>query len=106
MALEGEWIICGCCGHLLRNTAQENAHFGQQPYPDDEGYGMCMECGGEKGSPELKKRLGWAGCMFFDARIEVLKPALNPENLAKFEAMSYERKVAVITRLIEKGAMI
>lgn len=100
------WVVCNCCGHIIRNNAEENVSFGQVPYPDDQGFGTCKECYGDKQSGDFKTRLGWAGRIFYDSRIELLKTQLNPPNLAKFEAMSYERQVVLIGRLIEKGAMI
>lgn len=103
---ENEIITCGCCGRGLQNNAEENTHYGQVPYPDDNGFGMCVECGGDKKSADFRKRLGWAGETFFDARISVLKKKLNQDNSAKFAAMSYEKQVVIIARLIEKGAMI
>lgn len=99
-------ITCGCCGRGLHNNAGENTHFGIIPYPDDEGYGMCVECGGDKKSKDFRKRLGWAGEAFYDARVEVLRNNLSPENKAKFESMTYERKVVIIVKLIERGSMI
>jgi hypothetical protein len=103
---DNEYISCYCCGHLLRNNAKENIHYGESPYPDDEGFGLCVECGGDKNTSDIHKRLGWAGRTFYDARIEVLSNNLSPENKAKFEALSYERKLYIIARLIELGKMI
>ena len=103
---ENDIITCGCCGRGLRHNAKENNHFGQEPYPDDIGMGMCVACGGDKSSANTRERLGWAGCTFYDARIEVLSDNLNPENKAKFESMPYEKKIVIIGKLIERGAMI
>jgi hypothetical protein len=101
-----EYITCYCCGLLIRNNVQENVHYGESPYPDDECFGLCVECGGDKKASGISKKLGWAGRIFYDAKIEVLSNNLSPENKAKFEALSYERKVYIIARLIERGKMI
>jgi hypothetical protein len=103
---DNEYITCYYCGLLIRNNVQENVHYGESPYPDDEGFGLYVQCGGDKNASDIRKRLGWAGQTFYDARIEVLSNNLCPENKAKFEALSYERKVYVIARLIERGKMI
>jgi hypothetical protein len=103
---DNEIITCHCCGRGLRNDAKGNVHYGESPYPDDEGFGLCVECGGDKNASDIHRRLGWAGRTFYDARIEVLRNNLSPENKARFEALSYERKIYIITRLIERGKMV
>jgi hypothetical protein len=108
-----EYLICTCCGRGLEDTPEQNVAHGETPYPYDTGFGMCVECGGDKTIPfdakdekALRKRMGWASTMFFDARIDILREKLNPENLERFEALPYAKKVAVITRMVEKGVMI
>jgi len=106
-------IVCAYCGRLIRNTPTANISYAQVPYPHDDGYGYCRECGGDPTVPTddhsiaaLKKRLGSMAISFYEARFEVLRQALSPSNAAKFEAMSYAKKIALVTRLVEQGTMI
>ena len=50
-ATAAEWLLCSCCGHMLRDTAAENCSHGAVPYPFDQGYGMCRRCGGDPTGP-------------------------------------------------------
>ena len=101
---EDAYVKCSCCGELIKNSPEENNDFGQNSY--DEGFGMCRECGGDPNSDDILMRLGWAGRTFFDARIDIVRERLKPEKRAKFDAMSYERQVAFVSRCIERGLMI
>lgn len=114
---DGDMITCGCCGKGILNTPAENTHYGISPYPDDTGFGMCVECGGDKTivpdaqthiytEAQVRKKLGWAGCAFYDTRIELLQNKLTETNKTKFNAMSFERKVLIIAKMVERGAMI
>lgn len=114
------WVTCSCCGAGIRD--EDNISHGEEPYPHDHGFGMCRECGGDdreeappvksgpgKGWPTeaaYRKRLGWAGEMFYDARIKLLRESMSEENLAKFEAVPYAKKCVIIGKMIEKGMMI
>ena len=40
----GQFIHCSCCDKLIEHTPEQNKHFGEEPYPDDEGFGYCFEC--------------------------------------------------------------
>ena len=80
--------------------------FGLEPYPHDQGFGMCFECGGDPDSDDILTRLGWAGRTFFETRMSIVRVHLKPEKRAKFDAMDYERKVAFISRCIERGLLI
>ena len=102
----GEWLNCGCCGNAIRNLPDQNAHYSREPYPDDAGYGMCLECGGDPASDDVKKRMGWTMVMFCEARFEVIRKALNDSNKAKWDASSFEKKCALVVRLVEKGSII
>lgn len=109
-AVEVAWLACSCCGKGIRDTPEENTDHGEHPNPHDVGFGMCVECGGdkrEKGTSEaaVRKRLGWAGEVFYDARIEILGKKLTGANLEKLNAMTYAQKVAIIARMIERGVM-
>ncbi len=103
---ENEIVTCSCCGRGLRDNAEENVDYGKVPNPHDTGFGMCRECGGDPKAADVRKRMGWAACAFYDARIDVLKEQLNEDHKKRFDALPYEKKVVLIARLIEKGAMI
>ena len=45
MVHDSLWLVCGCCGAGIRDTAEENTAHGQVPYPYDNGVGMCVHCG-------------------------------------------------------------
>lgn len=111
MMAEREWVRCSCCGNDIPDDAECNVDFGKVPNPHDTGYGMCVECGGDKtfkGIDEAacKKRLGWAGRTFYEARFEILEKKLSEKNAEKFKAMPYSKKLVIVAGLIEKGAMI
>ena len=108
-------LHCSCCGCLIRDNERENTYYGLNPYPCDNGFGMCVRCGGdkkvsieiaEKDEAAFRRRIGWASEAFFNTRIKVLEKKLSPESRRKFMAMSFQQQVAVISRLIEKGVMI
>jgi hypothetical protein len=108
---ETAWLTCSCCGKGIRDTAKENVDHGVVPSPHDTGVGTCVECGGDKhetGTSEaaVRRRLGWAGQTFYDARIKSLPSKLSPANAKHFEAMSYDRKVRVVAQLIERGVIV
>lgn len=113
--MKAEVLACSCCGRGLFNTPEHNASFGKEPYPHDEGVGLCIECGGDKSVTEeeaaaseeaFRRQIGKAAQMFFDTRVRVLKTKLGEENRRKFEGMSYRQQVSTISRLVQKGAMI
>lgn len=113
--MSAEILICSCCGKGIEDTPEQNTVHGQVPYPHDTGFGMCVECGGDKTigndyanmtEEQFKKRLGWGMKMFYDARIEILQEKLSEENAEKFKALSYQRKCAIIAQMVEKGYMI
>lgn len=106
-------LVCARCGRVLGNNPSENVSFGESPYPHDEGFGCCRDCGGDltvsvddRSLEAIKKRLGRNAVSFYEARFEVLRKALSPANREKFEAMDYVRKIDLVIRLIERGAMI
>jgi hypothetical protein len=101
-----EILTCSCCGRGLRDNAEENSDFGQVPYPHDTGFGTCIDCGGDKKSKDFKQRLGWAGRTFFEARFDAARNALKDDQKTRWDSLSYERKVAFIAKMIEKGNMI
>lgn len=109
--METELVTCSCCGNTIVNNAEENVVHGERPYPDDEGFGMCVRCGGDKkaeGEDEaaVKLRIGWAAQVFFESRFEVVTTRLSPVNAAKFSKMSYAEKIGVVEKLVTRGAII
>jgi hypothetical protein len=107
-AAEVPWVRCSCCGQDMPDDAEHNTDFGVIPNPHDNGYGMCLDCGGDKRETALteaaiKRRLGWAGRMFYEARFEVLEKKLRPDLAEKFRAMTYGKKIVVVAGLVEKG---
>lgn len=109
MNAEKVYVTCSCCGALIGDNADENVNFGTGH--DDVGMGACVECFGDKrvagdDEPAVRKRLGWAGEAFYDARIKMLKEKLSPENSAKFSAMTYAKQVCLVARMVERGAII
>jgi len=107
-SVEVAWVRCSCCGNDIPDTPEDNTEHGTGA--NDVGFGMCVECGGDKretGTTEaaVRKRLGWAGEVFYDARIKILEEKLTGASLEKLHAMSYAQKVAIVARLIERGVM-
>jgi hypothetical protein len=100
------YVTCSCCGELIENSADQNACFGIEPYPHDEGFGKCFACGGDPHSEDIRTRLGWAGRTFYEVRMSIVRERLKPETQAKFDALDYGRKVVFIGRCIEKGLLI
>lgn len=117
-ASEVPWVRCSCCGQDIPDDEEHNASFGEIPNPHDTGFGMCIDCGGDKkaGLDEpkdkpltesaVKRRLGWAGRMFYEARFETLGKSLRPDLAEKFQAMTYAKKVTIVSRMVERGLMI
>jgi len=106
-----EWITCACCGKLIPDTAEENVDHDVHPSPHDIGFGSCVECFGDRrvtadDEASIRKRLGWAGQAFYDARIKTLPTQLSPANAANFATMSFAKKVRIIAGLVERGVII
>jgi hypothetical protein len=111
-----DWVICSCCGHHIPDTPERNRDFHERG--QDTGYGRCTECFGEPppaGAPgkglleddeAVKKRLGWAGRTFYEARFDTICKALKPEQQADWDTKSYGKKVLIVGKFIEKGYMI
>jgi hypothetical protein len=103
---------CHVCGRYF--PAAENTD------DDPEGdRGMCRPCGGDPTTPEptpkdsaeqrkakTRKRNGWGLTTLLETRIPIIAQALNPENRAKFEALSYEEQLKVVEKLMRRGAII
>jgi hypothetical protein len=99
-------LACDYCGDGVEDTPEANVWHGLLPYPGDPNtIGMCRKCGGDPTAKTTRERLGWAMTCFVDARIPILQRALSEGNRERFEKMSYERKAAVVVRMVEKGLM-
>ena len=94
-------LVCSCCGRYLNED--ENASAGQIPYPHDNGYGLCLSCGGDRSSEDFKTRIGYTGQIFYESRFKVVRDNLDESKQKRFDEMSYERKCILIGTLIEKG---
>ena len=102
-----EMLTCDFCGCGVENTAEANAWFGVIPYPGDIDHtGMCRGCGGDPEAKATRKRLGWVTCTIVDARIPIIRGALSPANRCSFEKMNYEKKAALVAKMMEKGLII
>ena len=110
------YLSCSCCGCEVINEPGENVYLHEpegSPYPSDDGFGMCKPCGGDPAADSsdlsdenVRKRLGYAGTIFYDARIDLLTEKLNDTNRAKFEKMAYASKVALVISAVEDGLII
>ena len=90
-----KWEFCGCCGNSVQVDDDVN---GEDVY--------CEGCMGNPRARNFKKRIGWAGQMFFEARFDIIRKSLKPENQAKWDSFNYERKCNIIGKAIERGLMI
>ncbi len=86
--------VCDVCGS--RN--------GQMPWCDDEW--ACYSCGGDPKARGIRRKMGWAATMFYDARIPILAEQLSAENRQRFLRMKYAQKCNIIGKMIERGNMI
>src|SRR6266436_9304383 len=93
-----KYVTCSGCGEMIEDSTDQNASFGMEPYPQDQGFGMCFACGGDPHSDDIHARLGWAGRTFYETRMSIVRERLSPENRAKFDEMDYGWKVAFIGR--------
>lgn len=112
--MKDEVLTCSCCGGGVFDTPEHNASFDKEPYPHDSGFGLCIECGGDKSVTDeeaaaseeaYRRRIGKGAQMFFDSRVRFLKANLGQENRRKFEAMPYREQVGVISKMVAKGKM-
>lgn len=90
-----KYAYCGCCSNMVQVSVDVN---------DEDVY--CKDCMGNPEAKRFRKRIGWAGRMFYEARFPVIRKNLKPENKAKWDSFSYERKCTIIGKAIEKGLMI
>jgi hypothetical protein len=100
------YLSCSCCGAGILNNAEQNVHFGLVPYPDDQGFGMCKDCGGDKDSDDIKKRMGWGMVTFVEARFDTIRKNLSEKNQKNWDRCSWEKKACIVLDFVEKGVMI
>ena len=100
-----EILTCGCCGRGVQNNEAENVHFGMIPYPDDNGFGMCRDCGGDPTAKGTKKKLGWAKTCFCEARFPVIRDALSDKGKANWDKATYAKKCFTVFTFVEKGIL-
>lgn len=117
MPTENEHLACSCCGGGLRHNVDENAVYGETPYPCDDGVGHCIECFGpskekkkdikwsELTESECRKKMGWAAVAFVEARFPIIEKGLNPANREKWARDPFWKKAALVYALIEKGIL-
>lgn len=98
-------VACSCCGATILDNVVENVWHGVEPYPGDFGTGMCRACGGDPDATDPRKRLGFALCLFVDARIPIVAKRLSERNRARFRAMDYEHQAHVVLELVARGAL-
>ena len=99
-------LTCSCCGTGLSH--EENVAKDKVPYPYDEGYGMCVSCGGDTTADTsteegIKKRLGWGLQTFYEARFDLVRKNLNEKNREKWDKCTYAKKVYIVMDFLEKG---
>lgn len=41
---ETRLLFCETCGRIIKDDAEDNAVFGEYPYPFDNGLGLCNKC--------------------------------------------------------------
>ena len=106
-----EVLTCTCCGDLLHDTPEENVSHSCDPYPHDNGFGLCRECGGDPAADMttdegVRKRMGWQMTTFCEARFDLICRNLNPTNQAKWDGLSYAKKCSVVLGLVREGVII
>lgn len=99
-------VTCSCCGHGI--TDEQNVDHRKIPYPHDEGFGMCIPCGGDSKADistdeGFKKRIGWGMQMFYEARFDLIRNNLNEKNKEKWDKLTYRKKCFIIIDFMEKG---
>jgi len=99
-------LVCRCCGAGVHDTAEENVSHGREPYPQDVGFGMCRRCGGDPNASNLWERMGWSAETFYKTRIALIQDALYGEHRDKFDGWPLEKKIAYVTRLVQRGVIV
>jgi len=104
---EAKVLLCAYCGRELKNTAKENAAYGENPYPcDEEVHGICHVCGGDPDAATPEGRLGEVLTQEVKDRLLVVAERLTPKRRAKFLAMPLEEQAMVVFRLLNRGKIL
>lgn len=102
------YLICEQCGSLIADTEDENFVFGEEPYPFDDGLGLCFKCADFNAKKDKKdaylsrlgkiKRVlsdrtarkidGMLVDVFTASAIIAVYESLSEENQRKFASMS------------------
>jgi hypothetical protein len=98
-------LRCDCCGIAIADTEEDNAWYGEVPYPGEAGTGLCRECGGDPHADDTRKRIGFVVATFVDARIAIVAARLSETNREEFLSADYEKQVRVVLRLVARGAL-
>jgi hypothetical protein len=53
-----------------------------------------------------RRRLGWQRTMFCEARFDVIRQKLNPQNQEGWDRLSFAKKCLVVMDFVKKGYMI
>ena len=104
-------LTCTCCGTGVRDTPADNVSHGQTPCPHDTGFGLCRECGGDAAADMntdegVRRRMGWQMTTFCEARFDVVRRNLKPDNQARWDGLSYAKKCSVVIGLVRDGTII
>lgn len=54
----------------------------------------------------VRRKLGWQITTFCEARFDVLRAKLSPENQTRWDNFSYGRKCSVVMDFVKKGYLI
>jgi hypothetical protein len=95
----------------VRDTPEENVSYGEVPYPHDTGFGRCTECGGDPTADMttdegVKRRMGWQMTTFCEARFELLRQSLKPQQQSHWDGLSYAKKCSTVLSLLRDGTII
>ena len=106
-----EILSCTCCGQGVCDTPEENVSHGQMPYPHDAGFGLCRECGGDPTADTstdegVKKRMGWQMTTFCEARFDLVRQNLKPQQQSHWDSLSYAKKCTVVLGLVRQGTIV
>ena len=84
-------LVCSCCGVMIQNTAEQNASFDENPYPHDEGFGICFPC------------VEWSVRTFFAPYRDQFRAKLNPKNQEKWDTMTRQQQESIICKAFDEN---
>lgn len=104
---EAKLLLCTYCGRSIKNTAKENAVYGEVPYPCDEDvHGVCRDCGGDPDADTPEGRLGEALTAEVKDRLLDVAERFSPKARAKFLALPLEEQAKVVFGLLNRGKIL